>query len=426
MWAIILMNFVGSVAVAASPITVTPDNLQDLLFTGSSDVAKEMNNVLRAKNNVDVAFGNLIPSLSFNLGVVVANPPLFLLSSVSCLVPFLFPSNWHGYDAARNEAKAEASALEITRLNAFAAAYALLSRFSNDEAVLALLIDERKRLEEYVQTLRDKADTGLIPQLEALQAELGLRKMSLDVSRISEVIGIERAALRKMLGLGLDQPFDIRFADDPPSVLERLAGTQGLVDLLIARAPEHRQLELLMAGAKDRVKASYWAFLAGCAGTQGSWGPSGSNAFTFSSTFAISIGYGNFPQISLSKRNVDDLSIREKDLSLEFARLLDGAQQSIVTLKQRMDDAAKAAELGERILTEQTLLVDRGKVTRKDILDTTNGISRAKVEFLNAKTALEGHRVTLKRLALEGKFFEVLVSSRREFAPGPKTARRGD
>ncbi len=423
---LLLAAFAPSVQAATEAISITPDNLEELLFSGSTDVAKEMNNVLRAKSNVDVAYGSLIPSLSLNLGVVVASPPLFLISSVSCLVPFLFPSSWYGYGAAKKEALAEAAAFEITKLNAFASAYVLLSHFSNDEAVLAVLTEQYRRVDEYVQSVKEKAGKGLLPQLDAWRAEFELRKMRLDVSRLDETIGIERAVLRKMLGLNIEQAFQIQFADEQPSRLEQEPLTQPLVFELFNQAPEHRQLELLLASARERVKASSWAFLAGCAGSsQGNWGPSTTNGFSFSSTFSVSIGYGNFPQISLSRRNVDDISIREKELLLELGRLLESTVKSITQQKLRLEEAAKAVELGERILIEQTRLADQGKASRKDLLDTANGIARTKIEYLNARSAIEGHRITLKRMNLEGKFSDILLKARRTRLSSPFTGRKG-
>lgn len=406
-------------------IVVTPENLDQVLFRTSTDIAREMNNVLRARDSVELARANLIPSLNLNLGLVVANPPQFLLSSVSCLVPFLFPSKWFDLAAARQAASAEVSALEITKLNAFAAAYAVLSQYSSYQQILAVLNEQHSRLEEYVRGLNEQFTFGVITPADLDRGRLELNRMQLDTSKIVESMETSKASLRKMLGLNIEQQFELQFGEETASQLEAVRPTQLVINGLYNRAPERRQLELLLEAAENQIHSAEWAFLAGCSGAQGSFAPTSGGAFTQSTAIAISIGYGNFASVSLSKRNRDDIMIRQTELMLELGRVLESTQRSIESLKLRIEKANESIQTSEKLLAEQTELAELGRASVKDILDAFNNIARSKIELITAKASIDGHRITLKRLGLEGKFLRVLIKSRRDLETNI-VLRRGD
>lgn len=432
----LLLTQSGALALAAdhvifpeaskNTVSVTPENLETFLFAGSTDIARSMNNVQRAKNQVEVARGDLIPSLNLNLIAVITNPPMFMVSSVSCLVPFLFPSKWYEFSAAKKTAVAEAAGLEITKLNAYAAAYTLLSRFAGDETVYRLMNEQYLHLERYVAGLQAQYELGLISQADIHLSDLELSRMRGELARLSENMDVQRAALRKMLGFSLDQKFNVAFSEEGASRIEDSAATQATLLQVYDRAPERRQLELLYEAADSHVSASSWAFLAGCSGSQGNFGPTDSGqAFTQSTSVGIGIGYGFFPKVSLAKRSRDEIVIRQKEMVLELGRVLESTQKSIQSLKTRMNESVRGLQIAERLLTEQTQLAELGKASVKNVLDAFSAVARAKIELAASKTALEGHRITLKRTALEGRFLKVLIKARKEFEPSTSNGRKG-
>lgn len=414
--ALVLLLGTAAQPAFADTLTINPDNLASILDAGNIDVAREAENVHKAKLGIQVAIGNLIPSLSVMLSSTIANPPQFLVNSVTCLVPFLFPGKWYDLAAAKNTASAEAAALEITRLNTYAVAYALLNQYSDLQQLLALLNDQYKRLDDYVKGLQAQYDLGLISQADLLRGELELSRSQSDLSRATESMSNDYGALRKMLGVdNIETVLNIDFDSEDPSTLESAPLTQAVVLDLYRRAPERRQLDLLIDAAQDAVSSSEWSWLAGCSGSQGALGPTSTQStFTQTTSIGINIGYPFFPQIAIAKSSVRDIELREKDLSLELARIFETTQSSVAIVKQRMADAQSAVDIAEALLFEQTHLVELGKASVKDVLDAYSAVTRAKGEYLLAKSTLDGHRITLKRLALEGRFLKVLIKSRRE------------
>jgi outer membrane protein TolC len=198
-------NFAATeLAPANGVLVVTPEKLEEILLSQNTDVMRQMNTVMRAKDQVNAARAELLPSISLNLVMLISNPPAFLLSSVSCLIPFLFPSKWFNLDAAKKTFSAEVTAIHLAKMNMFASAYSLLLAVAGDEAMLTMVRQQHARLEEYVNGLRVQNELGLIPQADMIRGEIDLNRTKIDLSKTAELIAQERAALRKMLGLAID------------------------------------------------------------------------------------------------------------------------------------------------------------------------------------------------------------------------------
>ena len=200
---------------------------------------------------------------------------------------------------------------------------------------------------------------------------------------------------------------------------------------MMERAPERLQLEFLHDAAKANVGSATWAFLGGCSGNNGAValgsGTTATSSLSVSTGANVNIGFGIFPAISLVKRSVKDIEIRQDELQLELARSLETVLADIAGEKARVAAGQASIAASEALLQEQNYLLDLGKVTVKERLDAMTGVARAKSETLTARTTLMGHRITLKRMALEGKFLKVYIQSNRDLELGTNgSPRRGD
>jgi outer membrane protein TolC len=401
------------------PLVITAENLDEVLFTGNMDVVRAMSTMLRAKEQVSLARAGLLPSLNLNFNAVTSfvAAPLFMINSASCLVPFLFPSAWFELRAANRAYSAEKMAFHITKLNVYATAYALASRVAADEAILDIMNAQFSRVSEYVHGLQVQYDVGLIPHAEVLRGEMELGRMRAELGKLRDAVTTEKATLRKAFGLPLTQDFIVAVGDVAPSRLENLSAVSALEPVLL-RAPERRQIDLLIAAARAQVRQAEWAFLAGCSGSQGGVSTGGTGAFSLSNGALVSIGFGYFPKVRIAKANVRDLETRHGELRLELGRQLETTLSSIRELNARTAQSVRDVELAEQMLTEQQHLFELGRSSVKDILDTYTAISRAKVEAVSISSALASHRITLRRIGLEDRFLKVLIDSRRELEIG--------
>lgn len=389
-------------------LEVTPDSLERALFTGNQNILHSFNAVLRQRDQVAIARANLIPSISLNMILAISNPPAFLMNSVSCLIPFLFPSAWHNLNAADRTFNAEIMALHTTRLNTYSVAATLANHMQGDALILEMLETQTSRVRDYVQGLELQVRAGFISQTELDRATSDLDRMQIDVSVLRELISTERSTLRQMMGADLNQEIRIQMGDVSPSEFESRSALQN-IDTAIRRAPERAQLDLLIEAARANVAASQWGFLGGCAGSQGFLGTSNSNTFTVSTAIGINFGFGYFPQVSLSGRNLHDVEIRQRELVLELQRLLESTQSSIQEVRGRLEIALHSEQVAQDRVRDQLVI---GSV--REVLEAYAALTAAKVAVITARTVLSGHRITLKRISLEGRFLRVLNRSRQE------------
>jgi outer membrane protein TolC len=326
-------------------------------------------------------------------------------------VPFLFPSRWFDLDASKKTYFAEVQGLEATTLNTYAIAYSLLLQVAGEQEIYNAMLERQANLRQYIAFLEAQYGLGLIPQADLLRGQIDLGRAQNDLSKTSEMISGERAALRKMLGFDINQEFTIETHAVNESILEAKTLERSL-DLVLKRAPERAQLDLAAEAARANVKSAQWAFLAGCSGGSGSVGNSSSPGFSANSTFTVDFGFGYFPRVELARRNVQDAEVRKVDLMLEIGRNLETTLSSIHETRARIVTLEGELLLAQRLLSEQTELVQLGRAGVKEVLDAHTAIASTQMELITSRLQLSVHRVTIKRMAIEDRFLPVLISSR--------------
>jgi outer membrane protein TolC len=393
-------------------ILITSQNLDEILFANNPDVVDAMNAVAKAKDQFHIARDELLPSLSLYVIMTISNPPMFFVNSLSCLVPFIFPGSWYDMHAARSGLSAETMAFYITKLNAYSQAYALTEAFGGDTQVLAAMEAHYARLQDYVNNLQLQADLGVIPQFDVERAKIDLGKYAMDLSTTRELIDAERAAIRKLFGFNISQDFDVQMQEVGPSTFETSTAPQSLDDI-VARAPERLQIDYLISEAQSQVKSAWWAWLGGCQGNQGGFGNGApSQAFSVTTGVTMNVGFGWYDRIQLAKRNVTDMIHRQAELKLELGRVLETTLADIKEIKIREDLAKQNLAQAEAMLAQQNELLPLGRVNVKDMLDTYSAVSQAETSLITDHTALDGHRITLKRVTLEDGFMKVYIDAR--------------
>lgn len=393
---------------------LTPEGLAKSLFKDNIDVAKQLEVVTRARDNVSLARSALLPSINLGLSMTLTNPPMFLVNSVSCLVPFLFPSNWYGLKESKANYSAEIYALHATRLNTFAAAYSLLAHIYGDLKIYQLVVEREQLLHDYVDSLKVRKDIGSVSQLDVDRAVAEHGVLKTELSKLRELITTERASLREMAALGLDVDLVVRMDHTVgASRLEDLPLTDGLEEIYL-HSPERVQVYHLIRAAEANVSQSRWAFLGGCSGSQGSLGSSGTSG-GFTTGVGVNFGFGYFPSVRIAKSDVRTLKIRDRALRLEFGRILESTFYAANESQFRMDETVKTEAAAQAMLERALAQQDLGVTGVRDTLDAFNSVMAAKTERISAESALAGHRITLQRLMLEGLFKGIWNDSKKAY-----------
>lgn len=408
----------GLESLAAEPNTVVLDEatLERSLLSGNMDVLNTMQTVLKTRDQMNIARGELLPSISLSMILAAFASPFFLLNSVSCLVPFLFPSNWYNLKASKKEFHAQIEALHLMKMNAFAAAQALVYQVAGDEAVLDVMTKQRTRLAEYNGGLEQQYALGLLPEIDIIRSRIEMGRVENDLLKTRQLVLTERSLLRKMLGIPLTKTLVLRLAPMTPSRLE--GGSPATLLASVHQAsPERVQLELVYEAAKAKVGSTGWSFLSGCSGSQGSLNVgalSYGSSFNLSTGAGMSLGFGYFPKLKLAKRSLKDIELRQKELELELGHVLESTVPTMNLLKERQRRTQANLEMTERMLSEQLVLLDLGRVSVKEVLESFSVTSMTQIELVATNTALASTRITLKRTGVEERFLKILNDSRRE------------
>ena len=109
---------------------VNPTSLRQRLLEGNTSVLQSLNNVYQSRELLNIARGNILPSLS---ATALLNPAGFASSSLTFLFPFLLPSNWFNLDAQKHQLTADGIAYYLVELNEYSIAYAIYMTILEDE-----------------------------------------------------------------------------------------------------------------------------------------------------------------------------------------------------------------------------------------------------------------------------------------------------
>jgi multidrug efflux system outer membrane protein len=383
-------------------IQVTPEFLRRNLLSSNYPIMMELNAVNVAKQHVNQARANLLPSI--NLGLMLGGPTSFLLASVQLLLPFLLPSNWFNLSAQDHLLEAEGTAYYLLELNAYAAAYTLLNTISGDIALKAVY-DQQLNDQIAIQNIvSDQVKIGNAAPSDYAQAAAQTDLTALLGSQIEELIIQEKASLREMLAMPMFVHIVIPNISVPKPLAEgHPAGD--FLDVALKKSPEMRQVHLLIQAAQAGVKAAAFSFLGQISMSDGARGAR-SAAFSFRGQAAadVDLGFGIIPSVNVAQLQVSQLRLRQGEIDLQEAQLLESNVGSAAQASLQYERAVRA-EAG--LLTAYEAELDRyqiGAIGIQTLLIDRANVTQASVAKLKALIDLNNLRINLHRIFLADQF----------------------
>jgi hypothetical protein len=135
------------------------------------------------------------------------------------------------------------------------------------------------------------------------------------------------------------------------------------------------------------------------------------SAFSFSTGTSVNLGFGYFPRIKLARRNAKEVEYRSHDLVYELSRLLESTISEAAETKLRLNEANSRVVKAEVVLADVIRRYATGQAPVREVLDGYALVERARMDSHTASTELTGHRVTLKRLAMDDQFKQIFADS---------------
>lgn len=401
---IFTLLFTASIAFSSpepqGPVVINPGSLRSLLMARNIDIAVALNEVQQAKAQVAQSRGNLLPAV--NLGAVISSGPSFMLTAVSFLVPFLMPSKWMDLKESSHLLKAQGTSYYLAQLNGYASAYSVYVTTVGDIQLREALFSQYENYKAIEDQLRLPAESGMIRMEDYLQAQAQAQLALIQVSQLDELIKREKASVRQMLGLALDQEIVFEPVQIPESPVENMS-PQELLDKVHESSPETSQLNSLIKAAQYNTWSKAFSFLSGF--SLGANRPSTGGAFSsVTQTGSINMGFGYFPGLELSNLNIEQLRLRLVELRQDQAELIESTLGALEESQKQYTAAFSAEENLRKVYNAELLRYRVGMTDILHVLQAGNGLTGAMINKVKATTALENLRVSLHRLMITDEF----------------------
>lgn len=398
---------------SSKALHINPHSLQSLLLTQNNSILQEVNKVYQAKENVNVARANLLPSL--NLGTAL-NGGGFILSAVSFLLPFLMPSNWMNLRDNQKLLNAETSSYYILELNQYASAYAVYMTVLADQSLRATLETQYQNLKKIQDNVDLAVKLGLRPMTDLYQAEAQTELMANQVAQTDELLITETAAVRQMLALPLTQ--EIVFDSfHPSSVTYEGHSPSSLLPIALAKAPENQQLDYLIQAAQADRWSRIFSFFNGSTLSAGQNDQKEATLTHLTQGNSFNIGFAYFPNIALSNLNIQELELQKQAVSLSQAQILETTLGSLEDAKRELADAAESETNYQKQYDSELTEYNLGTTDLLHVLTAANSLETASMAKIKAQNDVDNLRITLNRTFLR-EYFSAIKPCETVQAPG--------
>ncbi len=386
-----------------------PDSIRRQLLENNLSLELTFKSVQDAKDKVNLARTNLLPSINLGAMLNVSMGPKFILSSVSFLLPFLFPSNWFNLKQEKNLLEAEKISFRVLELNTYGSALSLYYTVMSDSGIAKVYLQEAadyKKIQSNLET--QDAILHNVPPEQIKQARSQAEMADLQASKLAELNDQEIAAMRTALNLPLETQISFENSMMPASSFE---GKD--IALAVAEAervaPELEQIQFLTKAATNAKWSTVFSFLgAGSLGSQGSASTGTSASFgNMNPSGSVSIGASIFPTVKLSNRNIEEVNFQDKVMRQQTTQVLESSINSIKEANKQYGLAVKAEKDLYDVYRAVYTQYQFGQNTLTAVLLARILMVQASVAKAQSATDLNLLRVTLNRAMMSDQFAKI-------------------
>jgi len=402
--AVLSFALVTSPTLAQGPtqgFVLNQSTLQSQLLSSNLEVLKALYAVHDAKDQVNVARANLLPSL--NLGAMLSfSAGGFVLSSVEFLLPFLLPSNWYNYYSEKNLFEAEKLSYNTIQLNIYSSALSTYFMMVADRQLYGIFQQQYQDLQDVYEMQKKRAAAGLIPVSDVMETQAEAHLAGIKASQLAELSKQEVASMRKSLNLTLETQIQLENSDMKNSPFEFEA-----METTIAKANgvslERAQIKYLVKAAELQKWAKVFTFINGA--SIGSRGSSGNASFdNIQSSGNMNFGFAQFPMYELNERRIKEIQLQDDILKLENTRIIESTVGSIEEAKHQLDLATQAEIQMAQVYQMRLQSYEQGAATLIEVLQARTRMSTSSVEKVKAQLDLNLQRTVLHRTLLTAQF----------------------
>lgn len=362
-------------------------------------VSQEAERVFQAKKGITVALGNLLPH--FNLRdlfpVVTGAGSLGLIEIVGDLLPFLFPSNWYKWKAAKAAYKAEKKSFASLRGNEMNQMEGLFYVLHRDTQVRGLITEHLKELKAIHEMVIKRERYGQMPQGSSERFSLSVLEVEQDLEQMDLLLAQEFTSLSHGVALppakGIQALANVTYPN--PDTLKPM--TIGQV------FPQATQVSYELATLSQLIEAA----------------KSLKGEFTFGFLDPLSsatLGFGYGASIQVGKSRIKELEVRHDETSsliekqsVDTVGQFNSALKAYQVAKKGLETSRKyLAILNQRLRLGDDSIGEDGFV--EELRETSHQLLKFQASRLTSVHAILVAQSKVSRLLLQGYYTDLEVA----------------
>ncbi len=352
---IILVILLGCCSFANAE-TMALDDFSYLIRRKNYTVLEQAEKVYQAKEKIEVARGELFPSLNIWKIINIASNPLDLTSWAE-VAPFLSPSNWFRFDQTKIYYTAEVYGYRSLVANQVLNARVLYIKLSQDQKVYKVIRDYKAELEEVYDIIKVQVDLGMQTPEYAREIQIRILSLKEDLTRMKVYLADARRELSFLSGGAGDAeltPKDIPALDMKQ---KNKLPYETIIDHVISRSNELKQYDELLRIVPSIKKEIGFSFLGL---TPASFGTSG--GFFDNIPIPSGLGFGTAPSLNIAKSQEQVLRIQRQAV---YETLRRQAKSATDQMSAEIDVRPIVLEKRELASTNSKQMIERLKLGEK-------------------------------------------------------------
>lgn len=277
-----------------------------LVKTKNYTVLEQAQKVYQAKETIQVARGELLPSLNIWKIVKVASNPLDLENWME-IAPFLSPSNWFRLEQSKIYYAAEVYGYRAMAANQVMNARVLFIKVNQDQKLYKVIRDYKSELQNVYDIVKVKVDLGMESPETAREIQIRILALEEDTIRMKVYLADARRELSFLTGGAGNvelTPKDVPALDMKS---KNKLPYESVINDIIARSNELHQYDELIRIVPSIKKEISFSFLGL---TPASFGTSG--GFFDNVPIPSGLGFGTAPSINIAKSQEQVLRLQRQ------------------------------------------------------------------------------------------------------------------
>lgn len=386
-------------------LKVNPATLQKRIASSNFQVLKGLSKLHIAKDKVSIARANLLPSLNLGISSFATGGSGFAVSAISFLFPFLLPSNWANLRQSKMLLEAEKISYHVMGLNQYASAYSVYATVVNDLALRAILVQQYEDLVKIRAWLEKQKDLGIVPQQDVDAADAQARLAFSSLSQMDALLIRERAAMRELLALGINDEMVFEPMHVPESPMESM-DLMTAVKKIQAVAPENLQMQYLVSASRSGKWSRAFSFMGG-SNLNVSRDASGDKWNQYSLGTGLNIGFSTVPNIKLSNDQIVELQLQARELLQQQIHLAESTLGSLNESKKQLASNRIAVEKLKSVFETELQKYMLGLTDILHVLDAKIKVAQGSATYVRSQLDVDTLRITLHRALLADNFKSV-------------------